>query len=531
MAVLRRSLLKTAGGCLLGGVVCGTGGGFEPQQPARVAAADPGRFVALAYHEVVADNSPLTPTAVHVRDLAQQFAWLAANGWSAISVSQVLAARAGGPPLPAKAVLLSFDDGRSDFYSHAYPLLQRFGFPALLAVVDAWIEAPPDSLVDYDGRPMPRQAFLTWTQIQDMVASGRVEAASHTRDLHRAVAANPQESLQPAATTRIFENGRYETDTAYENRIRAGLETVIAQRTGQAPRVIVWPYGRYNGTSVRIASHAGMSIGFGLEDGWNDAHTPLSQLRRYLISNSPSLQSFVELLNGRWVSDPLRGIGLDPVREQALGTAFDGTLERLLNLSLNMVVLQPAVQVHGQEQVLFPTSRRLQLRDELNHVAWQAERRGGAAAFIDIPSHWLDEVEILADLARHVNFAGLRLPVSPLDPRVNGIREAVARWRSPIRMAFAVAHVPPAQAPEWSRMAAADLLMVPLVSAPEGLTVTQKNRVVFEVDPTSSPHQVALAMARLEAQGWRQFVVHSLPDPLPGPLAQALSLRSYPRLK
>lgn len=42
-------------------------------------AADPARFIALSYHEVLSDSEPLTPTAVRASDLARQFAWLAAN--------------------------------------------------------------------------------------------------------------------------------------------------------------------------------------------------------------------------------------------------------------------------------------------------------------------------------------------------------------------------------------------------------------------------------------------------------------------
>ncbi len=70
-------------------------------------------------------------------------AWLQDNGYSAISVQQVLDAHNGGKPLPDKAVLLSFDDGFSSFYTRVYPLLKAYNWPALWAPVGSgWPRQP-----------------------------------------------------------------------------------------------------------------------------------------------------------------------------------------------------------------------------------------------------------------------------------------------------------------------------------------------------------------------------------------------------
>ena len=68
-----------------------------------------GSFLSLCYHEVESDDAvSLTTTAVRVRDLAAQFAWLQANGYRPISLQQIIDARKGGASLPDKAVLLTF---------------------------------------------------------------------------------------------------------------------------------------------------------------------------------------------------------------------------------------------------------------------------------------------------------------------------------------------------------------------------------------------------------------------------------------
>ena len=104
------------------------------------ATADPytvaGSFVALSYHEARDDVRDYPdPYAVDTAALVRQFAWLRGNGYTPVSLDEIVAARKGGKPLPAKAVLLSFDDAYLSFYTRVYPLLREFRFPAVLAVV------------------------------------------------------------------------------------------------------------------------------------------------------------------------------------------------------------------------------------------------------------------------------------------------------------------------------------------------------------------------------------------------------------
>ena len=65
-----------------------------------------GELMALCYHEVEPDRAAtVTRTAVLASDLAAQFEWLRANGYTPVSLQQWLDARAGRGSLPEKAVL------------------------------------------------------------------------------------------------------------------------------------------------------------------------------------------------------------------------------------------------------------------------------------------------------------------------------------------------------------------------------------------------------------------------------------------
>ena len=497
---------------------------------AALATAADARFMALSYHEVLADHEPATPTAVRASDLARQFAWLQANGYHPVSVDQILAARNSGPPLPPKAILLTFDDGKKDVYTRAFPLLKLFGYPAVIALVGKWMDVPADQVVDYDGKPLPRSDFITWEQVREMQDSGLIEVASHSYDLHHGIIANPQGNTQPAATTRQYADGRYEDDAAYLARLRTDLRDSISQHTGKAPRIIVWPYGRSNLAAQEVAAQLGMPIGLTLIDGFNDAATPKAVWKRQLIENSPSLQAFAEMLRVTWDPSPARSVRIDPGTWPLGEDGLSPTLDRLLTLSPNIAFVQPAVVRDGRELTLFPTSLRPVAADQLNHIAWQTERRAGVPVFIDLPPAWLDEPALVADLARQVNFAGLRIRAAPDSAAAERVRQAAGRWVWPLQMAYDLDLAPPPEI--WARLPAGDLIVLPATEAniaalPPGIG----GRILLEFDPNLPAPAIARRMRELEAAGFRQFGIAGFPESLMGPIFPALSLRWQPQLR
>lgn len=496
---------------------------------AGLASGDEARFMALSYHEVLPDHQPLTPTAVRASDLARQFAWLQANDYHPVSVNQILAARAGGPPLPPKAILLTFDDGKKDTYTHVFPLLKLFNYPAVIALVGKWMDVPYGQMVDYDGIPLPRDEFLSWAQVREMQDSGLVEVASHSYDLHHGILANPQGNTQPAATTRLYADGRYEDDAAYLARLHHDLRDSFSRHTGKVPRIIVWPYGRSNLAAQEVAAELGMPIGLTLVDGFNDATTPKAVWKRKLIQKSPSLQAFAELLRVTWAPNPGRSVKIDPGTWPPGEDELSPTLERLLTLSPNIAFVKPNIVRDGREMTLFPTRLRPVAADKLNHIAWQTERRAGVPVFIDLPATWLDEPELVADLARQVNFAGLRIPAAPGSAAAERIRQAAERWVWPLQIAHALDRIP--EPAVWTSLPKGDLIVLP---ADEDilarLPAEAATRVLIEFDPSLPPAAIARRMNRLEAAGFRQFGIAGFPDSVMGPIFPSLSLRWQPRL-
>jgi biofilm PGA synthesis lipoprotein PgaB len=349
--------------------------------PTLATSTDEPSLTVISYHEIVDPKVALNPNyAVSPTMFVRHIDWLRNNGFHFVSVDQVIAAMRNEWPLPEKAVLLTFDDGYQSVAINAWPMLQMLRIPSVHAVVTSWQEAT--DFVNFDGRTIPRTAFMSWQQLRAMEASGLVEIASHSHDLHRGIIGNPQGNLLPATTTRLFDSStqQYESERFFKRRIAADLQrsaTIIGQRTGQKPRVMVWPYGKYNAIAEEIARAEGIVLGLTLEDGGNSSSTSPLRLRRILVENNMDIGDLRYAIN-------VRNSGLtendlifdkDPAQQER---NLDHLLDRLTWLGVNTVYLQAFADpdANGSADAVYFRNRHIPIRADLfSRVAWQIRTR------------------------------------------------------------------------------------------------------------------------------------------------------------
>jgi len=394
-------------------------------------------FLGIAYHDVEDNDPDQAVVAVRTERLIEQLAWLRENGYQAVSVDQVLAARRGGPTLPPKAVMLSFDDGYSSFYTRVMPILRAYNWPALLAPVGSWIDTPLNQPVDFAGTPRPRGDFLTWQQIREVSQSGLVEIAAHTDANHKGILANPQGNLEPAATTRRFDPAthRYETEAQFQARMRADVVAIsnkIRTVTGKAPRVWVWPYGAADGTSLAVVGEHGYEMALTLDDGLDDSNK-LMNSPRFLVDSDPDGEHFASSIVSVQAKAPLRVLHVDldhvydpdPVQQ---AHNLDVLVQRVVDMGSVTVFLQAYADPKGDGlvQSLYFPNRHLPMRADLfNRVAWQLHTRARASVFAWMPVLSFDLDPKLPRVTRWDPETGKVSPdpdqyqrLSPFDPKV-----------------------------------------------------------------------------------------------------------------
>lgn len=351
--------------------------------PARASgeppAMKPGEFLVLAYHAIPARAIPGDPYSVPQPLFAEQMEYLRRHGYQPVSLRDLVEASLGVQELPDKAVLLTFDDAYISYHDFVVPLLQRFGYPSVLAVAGRLIDQPPLELAE---------PLMNWDQIRAVAGNPLVEIASHSFDLHRDVQYNPAGNVAASASVLAYdpEAKAYENAAAYRARIDADFDSqrkLFIARLGRAPRAIVWPYGRYNRIAWAVAAEHGYQLGFGLEWGLGQVGD-LSTTRRIMIENE-AMASFIEKLRRpAEVRKSMRAVQIDldsifdpdPERmDRRLGELID----RLVDMKVNTVFLQAFADPDGNgttDSVYF-ANRVLPVRaDFFSHAAHQMDIRG-----------------------------------------------------------------------------------------------------------------------------------------------------------
>lgn len=87
------------------------------------------------------------------------------NGYTTLTADQYEQALSDRSSAPDRSVVITFDDGLSDVYEAAYPLLRKYDFQAIVFLIPAWIGTP---------------GIVTWEQVQEMHESGVIDFQSHS---------------------------------------------------------------------------------------------------------------------------------------------------------------------------------------------------------------------------------------------------------------------------------------------------------------------------------------------------------------
>jgi biofilm PGA synthesis lipoprotein PgaB len=407
-------------------------------------------FKVLSFHDIVpamTENSEIDD--VTADNLINYFSWLKVNGYNVISIQDILTAKKTGKPLPEKSIVLSFDDGYKSFYTYVMPLLKAFNYPATLAIVGSWLEVPENGTVLYADKLVPRSKFLSIKELQEVSRSKLVEIASHTYDLHHGILGNIEGNMMPALTTFEFNKNtlQYESDTHYLNRIKSDLiknNAWIKKHTGISPRVVVWPYGRYNQVAQSMAKDLGMDMALTLDGVENSEAQTLDSVGRIYLIDNPEIDDFVA--NLRDLPPGLERVmhvdldyvyDKDPIQqEKNLGLL----LERVKESGVSTVYLQAFSDddASGVAKSLYFNNRYLPVKADLfGRVSWQLKTRVGVRVFAWMPLLAFDPgPEKLRDLDLVTSLDGSKgigyLRLSPFSERsrdfIKGIYTDLGRY-------------------------------------------------------------------------------------------------------
>jgi peptidoglycan/xylan/chitin deacetylase (PgdA/CDA1 family) len=204
----------------------------------------------LMYHYVEPNGVAPGREGINVtpENFDAQLGWLKSNGYETTTLDMLASNFASGTPLPSKRVIITFDDGYSDVYWNAFPILQKYGFQAHVFMITGSIGVP---------------GYLDLEKIKELNNSGLVHFGSHGVD-HISVASLSGNALNFQLTES-----------------KKALESVL----GKPISWFCYPYGTFNGNSVIAVKNAGYQGAVSTLGGQYQSIDILYALRRTKIGN------------------------------------------------------------------------------------------------------------------------------------------------------------------------------------------------------------------------------------------------------
>ncbi len=213
----------------------------------------------LVYHIVrpayASDSAAVRALALTPETFDAELKHLQMSGYHIVTYAEVEASLASSRPLPPKPVLLSFDDGWSDQYTYAFPILKKYQDTATFFVFTNAIGS---------------KGFFTWAQLREMLAAG-MRVGDHSRSHPYLVKISSESKLWS------------EID---------GSKKLLEEKLGVPINEFAYPFGQHNPAIIALVKEAGFRSARG--DYWYGSEITKDQLYTLSALNAPTTMAAFE---------------------------------------------------------------------------------------------------------------------------------------------------------------------------------------------------------------------------------------------
>jgi len=167
----------------------------------------------LAYHGFGDGDGKLT---ISSSKFEEQMEYLLLNDYRVITLAQFIAFLEGQGAIPERSVMITIDDGHASTYHIAFPILQKYGFPATVFPYAEYIS----------------NGGVSWGQLLEMERSGLIDVQLHSQS-HADLTVREQGESLPELRKRL------------EREIQLPMQ-LFRERLDSDPYTMAYPYGATN---------------------------------------------------------------------------------------------------------------------------------------------------------------------------------------------------------------------------------------------------------------------------------------------
>ncbi|MBG9914905.1 polysaccharide deacetylase family protein [Bacillus sonorensis] len=215
-----------------------------------ISVKSPARIPILMYHSISSGNSLRVPEA----EFRGHMKWLKENGYYTLTPEEAYTVLTEDKMPRKKSVLITFDDGYTDNYTKAYPILKEYGMKATIFMI---------------GKSVNGSHHLTAKQMKEMSQNG-ISIESHTISHVELNGLTPERQLSEMT------------------RSKKQFDAMFGQNTV----MLSYPVGRYNETTLKLAKQAGYQMAVTTEPGAASRKQGMHALHRVRISPGMTPEAF-----------------------------------------------------------------------------------------------------------------------------------------------------------------------------------------------------------------------------------------------
>lgn len=238
----------------------------------------------LMYHSILKDSSKSGQYVITPAQFENDLQYIQANGFTPVFMTDLINYVHYGTPLPAKPVVITFDDGYYNNYLYAFPLLQQYGMKGVISIIGYQTERYTKL-----GEINAYYTHCTWDHINEMIASGNIEIQNHTYNLHttdqgrKGCAKKSGESLEEYTAMLTADIGK--------------LQQKLEDHTGIRPNTFTYPFGSFTKETKQIVRDMGFLSTLCCESGISTISrdpNSLYMLKRFLRTNTSSAAEYLK---------------------------------------------------------------------------------------------------------------------------------------------------------------------------------------------------------------------------------------------
>ena len=222
----------------------------------------------LTYHRFEKRENP-PGTVVSPGVFAEQMDWLASHPIPVVGLRDSIRL-AAGENVATPSVAITADDGWRTVYSQMFPVIAKHRFPVTIFI------NPP--MIGHG------EAYLTWSMIDEMRASGLVDVQAHT--LSHPNFNEERRKRTPEDYAAFVKHELADCQSMLEDKIQAKVDQ------------LAWPFGIHNPQLEQTAANAGYVASYALGSKPVLAGSPVQALPRSQIYESDGVGRFAWMAEG-----------------------------------------------------------------------------------------------------------------------------------------------------------------------------------------------------------------------------------------